>query len=234
MFNEKIELQGINFTYALGEHRTLNNITMRISKGESIGFIGTSGSGKSTLIDIILGLISPDSGKVFVDGNNINDNMRSWQNQIGYVPQTIYLTDDTIRRNIAFGIPDELINNEAVEKAINSAQMKDFINELPEGMYTLVGENGVRLSGGQRQRIGLARALYNDPSLLVLDEATSALDSSTELDVMEAVSTLKNSKTIILVAHRLSTLNNCDRIYKLENGEIIQTGKPDEVINLNS
>lgn len=234
LFNEKIELQGINFTYALGEHRTLNNITMRISKGESIGFIGTSGSGKSTLIDIILGLISPDSGKVFVDGNNINDNMRSWQNQIGYVPQTIYLTDDTIRRNIAFGIPDELINNEAVEKAINSAQMKDFINELPEGMYTLVGENGVRLSGGQRQRIGLARALYNDPSLLVLDEATSALDSSTELDVMEAVSTLKNSKTIILVAHRLSTLNNCDRIYKLENGEIIQTGKPDEVINLNS
>lgn len=233
LFNKEIMLQGINFTYALGDHKTLENITIRISKGETIGFIGPSGSGKSTLIDITLGLLSPDSGNVFVDGKNINHNMRSWQNQIGYVPQTIYLTDDTIRRNVAFGIPDELINNEAVEKAIKSAQMTDFINDLPEGMYTLVGENGVRLSGGQRQRIGLARALYNDPSLLVLDEATSALDSNTEFDVMEAVSTLKNSKTIIIVAHRLSTLHNCDCIYKLENGKIIQAGKPDEVLDLN-
>ena len=234
LFNKEIELKDINFTYALAEHRSLDNITMKISKGESIGFIGTSGSGKSTLIDIILGLLSPDSGKVFVDGNNINDNMRSWQNQIGYVPQTIYLTDDTIRRNVAFGIPNELINNEAVEKAIKSAQMTDFIKDLPEGMETLVGEDGVRLSGGQRQRIGLARALYNDPSILVLDEATSALDSNTEFDVMEAVSTLKNSKTIILVAHRLSTLANCDRIYKLENGKISQQGKPVDVLSLES
>jgi ABC-type multidrug transport system fused ATPase/permease subunit len=230
LFTKEIELQGINFTYALAEHQSLDNVTMKISKGESIGFIGTSGSGKSTLIDIILGLLSPDSGNVFVDGNNINDNMRSWQNQIGYVPQTIYLTDDTIRRNVAFGIPDELINNEAVERAINSAQLMDFIKDLPEGMETFVGEDGVRLSGGQRQRIGLARALYNDPSLLVLDEATSALDSNTEFDVMEAVSTLKNNKTIILVAHRLSTLTNCDRIYKFENGKIIQTGKPEEIL----
>ena len=233
VFNKEILMQDIKFTYDSGDCRTLDNITIRILKGEFVGFIGTSGSGKSTLIDIILGLLSPDSGKVFVDGNNINNNIRSWQSQIGYVPQTIFLIDDTIRRNVAFGIPDELINNEAVEKAINSAQLTDFIKELPQGMYTLVGENGVRLSGGQRQRIGLARALYNDPPLLVLDEATSALDSKTEVNVMEAVLTLQRRKTIIIVAHRLSTLHNCDRIYKLENGKIVQNGKPNEVQGLN-
>jgi ABC-type multidrug transport system fused ATPase/permease subunit len=144
------------------------------------------------------------------------------------------LTDDTIRRNIAFGVPNELINNDAVEKAIIAAQMSDFVKTLPEGLETFVGEDGVRLSGGQRQRIGLARALYNDPSILVLDEATSALDSNTENDVMEAVLTLKNSKTIIIVAHRLSTLNNCDRIYKLENGKISQQGKPVDILSFNS
>jgi ABC-type multidrug transport system fused ATPase/permease subunit len=232
LFNKEIELQNIDFTYALADHRSLDKISMKIAKGESVGFIGTTGSGKSTLIDIVLGLLSPDSGKVIVDGNNISENLRSWQNQIGYVPQTIYLTDDTIRRNVAFGVPDGLINNEAVEKAITAAQMTDVIEHLPKGMETFVGEHGVRLSGGQRQRIGLARALYNDPSLLVLDEATSALDSNTESDIMEAVLQLKNSKTIIIVAHRLSTLDNCDRIYKLEKGKIIQAGKPEEVLNL--
>jgi ABC-type multidrug transport system fused ATPase/permease subunit len=226
VFNKEILVKDINFTYALGDRRTLDTITIRILKGESVGFIGTSGSGKSTLIDIILGLLSPDSGEVLVDGSNINDNIRSWQNQIGYVPQTIFLLDDTIRRNVAFGIPDGLINNGAVEKAINSAQLTDFINKLPQGLDTLVGENGVRLSGGQRQRIGLARALYNDPPLLVLDEATSALDSKTEVDVMEAVFRFQQRKTIIIVAHRLSTLHNCDRIYNLENGKIIQNEKP--------
>ena len=233
LFNKEIELQNINFTYPSASHKSLENVSMKIAKGESIGFVGTTGSGKSTLIDIILGLLSPDNGKVVVDGNTIFENLRSWQNQIGYVPQTIYLTDDTIRRNVAFGVSDELINNEAVEKAIIAAQMTNFIKHLPDGMETFVGEQGVRLSGGQRQRIGLARALYNDPSLLVLDEATSALDSNTESDVMEAVLSLKNNKTIIIVAHRLSTLSSCDRIYKLEEGKVIQVGNPEELLDLN-
>lgn len=232
LFSKEIELQNINFTYASASHRSLENISMKIVKGESVGFVGTTGSGKSTLIDIILGLLPPVSGNINVDGNNISGNLRSWQNQIGYVPQTIYLTDDTIRRNVAFGVPDELINNEAVEKAISAAQMSDFIKHLPDGMQTFVGEHGVRLSGGQRQRIGLARALYYDPALLVLDEATSALDSNTESDVMEAVLSLRNSKTIIIVAHRLSTLGNCDRVYKLEKGKIIQEGTPEEVLGI--
>ena len=233
-FNKNIELELINFSYASSNHKSLNNISLKINKGESIGFIGSTGSGKSTLIDVILGLLPIDSGRLTVDGKSIYGNLRRWQNQIGYVPQTIYLTDDTIRRNIAFGVSDELINNDAVEKAIFAAQLNDFVKTLPEGLETFVGEDGVRLSGGQRQRIGLARALYNNPALLVLDEATSALDSNTENDVMEAVLKLKNSKTIIIVAHRLSTLNNCDRIYKLENGKILQQGKPDDVLSLNS
>jgi ABC-type multidrug transport system fused ATPase/permease subunit len=233
-FNNNIVLEQVNFSYALSNHKSLNNISLNISKGESIGFIGSTGSGKSTLIDVILGLLPIDSGRLTVDGKSIYDNLRKWQKQIGYVPQTIYLTDDTIRRNIAFGVPNELINNDAVEKAIIAAQMSDFVKTLPEGLETFVGEDGVRLSGGQRQRIGLARALYNDPSILVLDEATSALDSNTENDVMEAVLTLKNSKTIIIVAHRLSTLNNCDRIYKLENGKISQQGKPVDILSFNS
>lgn len=233
-FNKNIELELINFSYPSSNHKSLSNISLNIYKGESIGFIGSTGSGKSTLIDVILGLLPIDSGRLTVDGKSIYDNLTRWQNQIGYVPQTIYLTDDTIRRNIAFGVPNELINNDAVEKAIFAAQMNDFVKTLPEGLDTFVGEDGVRLSGGQRQRIGLARALYNNPALLVLDRATSALDSNTENDVMEAVLKLKNSKTIIIVAHRLSTLNNCDRIYKLENGKISQQGKPDDVLSLNS
>jgi ABC-type multidrug transport system fused ATPase/permease subunit len=233
-FNKNIGLELINFSYPLSDHKSLNNISLNISKGESIGFIGSTGSGKSTLINVILGLLPVDSGRLTVDGKSIYKNLRQWQNQIGYVPQTIYLTDDTIRRNIAFGVPNELINDDAVEKAIIAAQLNDFVKMLPEGLDTLVGEDGVRLSGGQRQRIGLARALYNNPDLLVMDEATSALDSNTENGVMEAILTLKNSKTIIIVAHRLSTLNNCDRIYRLENGKISQQGKPEDILSLKS
>lgn len=233
-FHRQIELKNINFCYATADYNALDNVSMVIQKGQSVGFIGTTGSGKSTLIDVILGLLPLGAGIVLVDEENIQSNLRSWQNQIGYVPQSIYLTDDTIRRNVAFGVPNEGIDDVAVERALNASQLGDFVKSLPEGLETFVGEHGVRLSGGQRQRIGLARALYNDPSLLILDEATSALDSNTENDVMEAVLALKNSKTVIIVAHRLSTLKNCDNIYKLEKGKVVEEGRPENILNFKS
>ncbi len=176
-----------------------------------MGFVGPSGSGKSTLVDVILGLLTPGTGQVIVDGRDIQQNLRAWQDQIGYVSQSIYLTDDTLRRNVAFGLPNEEIDNAAVRRALKAAQLEDFVAGLPDGQETLVGERGVRLSGGQRQRIGIARALYHDPSVLVLDEATSALDVITEQGVMQAVNALHGVKTILIVAHRLSTVESCDR-----------------------
>jgi ABC-type multidrug transport system fused ATPase/permease subunit len=175
--------------------------------------------------------VKPVKGSVNMDGININENIRGWQDQIGYVPQTIYLTDDTLRRNVAFGIPDDQIDDAAVNMAIRAAQLDGFVDELPEKLETFIGERGVRLSGGQRQRIGIARALYHDPSILVLDEATSALDAVTEKGVMEAVEKLHGAKTLIIVAHRLSTLKNCNRIYKLDKGVLIDEGTPEEFIN---
>ena len=186
-----------------------------------VGFIGTSGAGKSTLVDILLGLLTPDTGEVRVDGKDIQANLRNWQDQIGYVPQSIFLTDDTLRRNVAFGLADEQIDDAAVQRAIRAAQLEEFVAGLPDGLETLVGERGIRLSGGQRQRIGIARALYHDPAVLVLDEATSALDTDTELGVMQAVTALQGNKTILIVAHRLSTVEHCDRLYRLEQGMVV-------------
>ena len=171
-------------------------------------------------MDILLGLFTPDTGEVRVDGKDIQANLRNWQDQIGYVPQTIYLTDDTLRRNVAFGLPNEQIDDAAVQRAIQAAQLKDFVASLPDGLETIVGERGIRLSGGQRQRIGIARALYHDPAVLVLDEATSSLDTATERGVMQAVTALQGSKTILIVAHRLSTVEHCDRLYRLEQGKM--------------
>lgn len=225
-FTTKIVINKLSFSYANTSKKAIDDISIMINKGESIGLIGPSGSGKSTLIDLILGLLTPNSGTIDVDGINIQNAFRKWQNQIGYVPQTIYLTDDSILRNIAFGIPDTEINKVAVNKALKAAQLTDFVESLPEGLNTFVGERGVRLSGGQRQRIGIARALYHDPAILVLDEATSALDSNTEIEVMKAVSALHGEKTILIVAHRLSTVEKCDRLYRLEKGKVIQVGKP--------
>jgi ABC-type multidrug transport system fused ATPase/permease subunit len=165
-------------------------------------------------------------GQVLVDGDDIQKNLRAWQDQIGYVPQSIYLTDDTLRRNVAFGLPDREIDDAAVQRAIRAAQLEDFVAGLPKDLETIVGERGVRLSGGQRQRIGIARALYHDPAVLVLDEATSALDTSTERGVMEAVTALRGNKTILIVAHRLSTVANCDRLYRLEQGKIVAETAP--------
>jgi ATP-binding cassette, subfamily B, bacterial PglK len=226
-----IEFQGLSYAYpATNNQIVLKNINLSIHRNSSIGFIGGSGAGKSTLIDILLGLLIDAKGELLIDGENINTFLREWQDQIGYVPQTIYLTDDTIRRNIAFGLAENEIDDVAVQNAIRAAQLEEFIEGLEESVHTKVGEHGVRLSGGQRQRIGIARALYHNPSVLVLDEATSALDTATETRVMASVDELKGSKTIIIVAHRLSTVANCDWLYRMENGEIVSQGNYDDVV----
>jgi len=230
VLSNKIVLSNISFQYPNTSINTLTSICLEIKKGEFIGFIGKSGSGKSTLIDTILGLLEPQHGEVLIDGFNITKNLRGWQNQIGYVPQTIYLTDENLINNIAFGIEDKDIDLNAVKKAISLAQLDELVESLPNGLNTIVGERGIRLSGGQRQRIGIARALYYNPSILVLDEATSSLDLDTEMSVMKSVNSLHGQKTIIVVAHRMSTLSNCDKIYKLSNGEIISEGTPDKMI----
>ena len=228
-FNHKISLINLKYQYATAASPALDDISIEIYKGEIIGIIGESGSGKSTLVDIVLGLLTPIAGVVKVDNNDIQNSLRNWQDQIGYVPQSIYLTDDTLRRNIAFGLPDEKINDLAVNRAVSASQLDKYILSLPDGLETIVGERGVRLSGGQRQRIGIARALYHDPDVLVLDEATSALDTNTEAGVMEAVRNLK-TKTIIIVAHRLSTLVGCGKIYRLNQGAIVAFGSPQEML----
>jgi ABC-type multidrug transport system fused ATPase/permease subunit len=229
-FRSEIRLTGVSFTYATGVAPAIDSLSICIEKGEAVGFVGPSGSGKSTLVDIIMGLLTPSSGQVAVDGKDIQHNLRAWQDQIGYVPQSIYLTDDTLRRNIAFGLANDQINDAAVLRAVKAAQLEEFVNTLPKGLATRVGERGVRLSGGQRQRIGIARALYHDPGVLVLDEATSALDAATERDVMRAVTALQGSKTVLIVAHRTSTVESCDRLYKLVQGKVVETGSPTSVL----
>ena len=219
-FREMLELRHIRFTYTDAPDPAITDLSLRIACGESIGIVGPSGAGKSTLVDIVLGLVEPDRGEVLVDGQDIHGGVRWWQDQIGYVPQSIYLTDDTIRRNIAFGIPDGEIDDLAVERALAAARLDTFIGHLPNGLDTVIGERGARLSGGQRQRIGIARALYHDPAVLVLDEATSALDLETEKEVVKAVKALQGQKTIIIVAHRLSTIEHCDRVYTISRGGV--------------
>lgn len=227
---KEISLTDIIYNYPETEKSALDNINIKIKQGESVGFIGPSGSGKSTLIDIILGLLNPGSGHVVVDGDDIQKNLRAWQDQIGYVPQSIYLTDNTLRHNIAFGLSDEEIDEAAVKHAIHAAQLDEFVSSLTGGMETMVGERGIRLSGGQRQRIGIARALYHDPNILVLDEATSALDTGTEDGVMQAVTALHGKKTVIIVAHRLTTVEHCDYLYQLKQGGVVAQGTPDELL----
>jgi ABC-type multidrug transport system fused ATPase/permease subunit len=219
-----IRLDGVTYTYAGAHVPAVKNLSINIQKAETVGFVGTSGAGKSTLVDVILGLLEPEAGSVVVDGHDIRENMRRWQDQIGYVPQSIYLTDDTLFRNVAFGLPDDQIDEGAVVRAIRAAQLQDFVAELPQGLQTVIGERGVRLSGGQRQRIGIARALYHDPAVLVLDEATSALDTVTERGVLSAVIALHGAKTVLIVAHRLSTVEHCDRIYRLDHGSVVAEG----------
>lgn len=232
VLRDSLILDHISYTYPAAENPALQDISLSISKGEMIGFVGESGSGKSTLIDILLGLLKPDAGKVIVGDTDIQDDLRAWQNQIGYVPQSIYLTDDTLRRNVAFGLAEEDIDDDAVRRALRAAQLQSFVDSLPDGADTIVGERGVRLSGGQRQRIGIARALYHDPQVLVLDEATSALDNETEAEVMDAVIAMQGEKTILIVAHRLSTVARCNRIIKLNKGCIERQGMPSNMLSV--
>ena len=226
-----LSTSNLNFRYEMTDEDVLKNVNISVQRGEAVGFVGQSGSGKSTLIDILLGLLDPKNGSVSINGLSIGEVKRQWQHIVGYIPQTIFLMDDSLRRNIAIGIADSEIDEVAIQDALKSAQLEDFVASLPEGLDTVVGERGVRLSGGQRQRIGIARALYHRPSVLVLDEATSSLDTETEKGVMQAVQALQGDKTVIIVAHRLSTVEYCDRLYRLDAGRIVDEGTFDEVMN---
>lgn len=230
-FAYEVEVNDLSFKYETAPTNALTNVSLRVKRGEAVGLVGPSGSGKSTLVDVLLGLLAPVSGAVLVDRINVQDRIRWWQDQIGYVPQSIFLTDDTLRRNVAFGLPKSAIDDAAVDAAIRAAQLEEFVKTLPLGLETVVGERGVRLSGGQRQRIGIARALYHNPDVLVLDEATSSLDTETEHGVMQAVQALQGDKTVIIVAHRLSTVEYCDRLYRLESSRIVDEGTFEEVMN---
>jgi ABC-type multidrug transport system fused ATPase/permease subunit len=229
-FNE-ITLNDVIYSYPNAQIRALNKLSVNIGCKESVGFVGASGAGKSTIIDIILGLLTPDYGHVSVDGIDIQKDLRGWQNQIGYVPQSVFLTDDTLRHNVAFGLKDGEIDDKAVWHAIKAAQLDEFVSSQVNGLETIVGERGVRLSGGQRQRIGIARSLYHDPDVLVLDEATSSLDVDTEREIMETINVLHGNKTLIIIAHRLSTVMDCDRIYRMENGKVIEEGAASFILN---
>jgi ABC-type multidrug transport system fused ATPase/permease subunit len=227
-----LELSNVSFAYAQAERPTLRGVDLVIPARTTVGIVGGTGAGKTTLVDLILGLLTPDAGVIRVDGRPVTpENLRAWQKTLGYVPQTIYLTDDTIAANIAFGVPKDEIDMAAVERAARVAALHDFVlSDLPLGYETFVGERGVRLSGGQRQRIGIARALYRDPTLLILDEATSALDNITERVVMEAVQRIRSDKTIILIAHRLSTVKSCDTIFLMDRGSLLAQGSYDELL----
>lgn len=219
-FEENIKLEQVSYHYPDSDVNILEAADLKIKKGQSVGIVGPSGAGKTTMIDILLGLLKPGGGRVMVDGIDIEKDITNWHEQIGYIPQTIFMLDDTIRANVAFGIEKKDILDENVWESLEEASLADFVRSLPEGLDTEIGERGVRLSGGQRQRLGIARALYYKPDVLIFDEATSALDRETEAAVMESINKLHGQKTMIIIAHRLSTIEKCDHIYKVENGKI--------------
>jgi ATP-binding cassette subfamily C protein len=227
---ERLELNDVVYTYPNVEDPAVNGVSLELKRSESIAFVGTTGCGKSTLVNLILGLLEPQSGAIRVNGSDIFSKLPAWRHFLGYIPQTIFLLDDSIRANIAFGIPPDEVSEEQLRLSLKSACLDMFVESLSEGIDTIVGERGVRLSGGQRQRIGIARALYFDPEVLVMDEATSALDNKTEAEVMQAIQNLKKGRTLIMVAHRLSTVEDCDRLYYLQKGELIAQGSYDELI----
>ena len=227
-FAKEIRLKDICFRYPDAEEDVVTNVEMIIPKGKSVAFIGTSGAGKTTLADIILGVLSSQNGEILVDGQPINAMSREWHKKVGYIPQNIFLMDDTIRNNIAFGIEPSKISEKQIQEALEGAQLKGFIDSLPNGLNTQIGERGVRLSGGQRQRIGIARALYFNPEILVLDEATSALDNDTETAVMEAIDNLAGTKTLLIIAHRLTTIKNCNIVYEIKDKKVRMINKNEE------
>jgi ABC-type multidrug transport system fused ATPase/permease subunit len=218
-----VEVKDITYRYPGTEKKIFDHASMSIPVGKSIGVVGVSGAGKTTVIDILLGLLKPEEGSVYADGRDIHDDLPAYLHDTGYIAQNIYMLDATIRENVAFGEKREDISDERVWEALREAQLEDFVKSLPDGLDTQTGDRGVRISGGQRQRIGSARALYNDPELLIFDEATSALDNDTEAAIMEAINALKGRKTMVIIAHRLGTIENCDIIYRVENGKIETT-----------
>ena len=220
-FHSEIRMENISWKYPNAEKYVIQNLNMTIPKGHAVGFIGSSGAGKTTLADMILGLLPAETGAIKMDGVDIKAIPETWSRTIGYVPQSVYLTDDTIRNNVAFGIEKEKIDDKVVWKALEQAQLKKFVESLPEGLDTIVGERGIKFSGGQRQRVAIARALYYDPDILVLDEATSALDNETESAVMEAIESLQGHKTLIIVAHRLTTIASCNEVYEIADGKAV-------------
>jgi ABC-type bacteriocin/lantibiotic exporter with double-glycine peptidase domain len=230
-FSANLSVRDLTFVYEGVDFPVLDSINLDVEVGSMTGFIGASGAGKSTLLDCMLGLIQPTSGYISADGTKItSDNVRSWQKNLGYVPQDIFLLDGSLRDNIGFGISPDAIDELKIHSSVERAQLTEFVTSLPDGLDTRVGERGVRLSGGQRQRIGIARALYNNPPVLFLDEATSALDIETEREVMRAVEELQGSTTVLIIAHRYSTIENCDYLYKLEKGKIVAQGKPSTIL----
>ncbi|WP_245735968.1 ABC transporter ATP-binding protein [Virgibacillus subterraneus] len=220
-FKDSIKLIKVSFRYPNQKEYSIKDISLTIPIGQSVAFIGESGAGKTTLVDIILGLFRPEEGEVLIDEKNLHDQKALWQQKIGYIPQSIFLSDDTIRGNVAFGIDKTKIDEDEVWRALDQAQLLEFVKGLPEKLETTVGERGVRLSGGQRQRIGIARALYHNPEILFMDEATSALDNETEKEIMKAIDGLKGEKTLIIIAHRLSTIENCDIVFKINKAELV-------------
>ena len=218
--NDKIEMRDITYAYPNTTKLIFDHADMVIPVGKSVGIVGTSGAGKSTVVDILLGLLEAQNGRLLADGKDIKGNYRNWLKNVGYIPQMIFMLDDTIRKNVAFGIPEDKINEKRLWEVLKEAQLDTFIKSLPDGLDTGIGERGIRLSGGQRQRIGIARALYYDPEVLILDEATSALDNDTEAAIMESINRLHGRKTLIIIAHRLQTIEKCDLVYRVENGKV--------------
>ena len=221
VFRDRIDFSNIGYTYPGAERSSLRGVSLSIPRGSSVALVGPSGSGKTTVADILLGLLTPEQGQVLVDGRDIRENLTAWQRHLGYIPQTIYLTDDSVRHNVAFGVPDVDIDDQAVWAALCLAHLDDHVRSLPQGLDTVVGERGVKFSGGQRQRIGIARALYHDPEVLVLDEATSALDADTERSITEAIDQLAGAKTLIIIAHRPSTIEKCGIRFELRDGKFV-------------
>ena len=231
-FSESIRFRNVTFRYPTAKSTLFHGLNLEIRAGSSVALVGETGSGKSTLADLILGVLRPDDGFIEIDGHRLDDDsLRSWQQNLGYVPQAIFLTNDTLTRNIAFCVPDDEIDHDAVRRAAETACIDYFIRtELPQGYETVVGERGVRLSGGQRQRVGIARALYRDPEVIIFDEATSSLDGGTETSVVQEIVEVGRHRTILMIAHRLSTVRHCDKILLLSRGRVIDTGTYDDLL----
>ena len=228
-FHELV-LDGIQYFYPESKMPALDQISLRIQEGETVGFIGPSGAGKTTLVDLILGLLKPSKGSLLYNGEELKGSLSRWQSQIAYLPQQVFLIDNTLRNNVALGINDNEIDDQLVHESLNNASLQEFVDTLPQGIETKLGERGVRLSGGQRQRVAIARAFYHGRNVLVMDEATSALDHETESEIVEEIKRLKGKKTIIVIAHRLTTVQHCDRIYYLEKGKIVNSGPPSKIL----